>query len=42
MGKGRGNKVSSQHRRLKKHMQKNLGFETFSDRVKRKLKEKSI
>jgi len=40
MGGGR-NKVSSKHRRLKKHMQKNIGFETFSDRVKRNLKEKS-
>ncbi len=41
MGKGIGNKVSSKNRRLKKHMQKTLGFETFSDRIKRKLKAKS-
>ncbi|WZE63629.1 hypothetical protein PANI_CDS0110 [Maribacter phage Panino] len=40
MGKGKTNKVSSEKRRIKKHMQKNLGFETFSDRIKRKLKEK--
>ena len=42
MGKGKGNKISSKKRRLKKHMQKNLGFETFSQRTKRKLKEKNI
>jgi len=38
MGKGKTNKMSSKERRLKKHMQKTLGFETFSDRVRRKLK----
>ena len=33
------NRPSSKNRRLKKHMQKTLGFETFSQRIKRKLKE---
>ena len=41
MGKGRGNKGKSKNRRLKKHMQKTLGFETFSQRIKRRLKEAS-
>lgn len=41
MGKGQGNKGASQNRRMKRHMQKTLGFTTFSDRVKAKLKKKS-
>lgn len=39
---GYRNKPNSKNRRLKKHMQKTLGFETFSQRIKRKLKEKNI
>ena len=34
------NRPASKNRRLKKHMQKTLGFETFSQRIKRKLKSK--
>jgi len=42
MGKGIGNKASSRNRRLKKHMQKNLGFSTSSETFIEKLKKERL